>query len=90
VYSIVLPRDERILVPLGPNSDKFDALCMQCHSLRLVLNQPHLPEKKWGEVVHKMVAAYGAALSPEKEKDVVVYLNSIRGLKSDAEPTQAR
>ena len=89
VYTIVLPHDEPI-APLGPNRDQFEAFCTQCHSPRLVVNQPHLPEKKWGEVVHKMVVAYGAALSAEKEKDVVHYLNSIRGLKPDSEADHGR
>jgi hypothetical protein len=89
VHTIVLPHDQP-LAPLGPNRDQFEAFCVQCHSTRLVLNQPHLPEKKWGDVVHKMVVAYGAALSPEKEKDVVAYLNSILGVKTDAEAVRVR
>jgi hypothetical protein len=89
VYTIVLPHDEPV-VPLGPNRDQFEAFCTQCHSPRLVVNQPHLPEKKWGEVVHKMVVAYGAALSAEKEKDVVHYLNSIRGLMPDSGAVRGR
>lgn len=89
VYTIVLPHDEPIAPP-GPNRDQFEAFCTQCHSTRLVVNQPHLPEKKWGEIVHKMVIAYGAALPAEKEKDVVHYLNSIRGLTSDSEAARGR
>jgi hypothetical protein len=44
-----------------------------------VLTQPRLSEKKWGEVVHKMVAVYGAPITPEEERAVVAYLIAIRG-----------
>lgn len=90
VYKIELPHRDPVLAPPGPHSEKADTLCIQCHSLRLVLNQPRLSEKKWGDVVHKMVVAYGATLSPENERDLVVYLNSIRGLQPDAKPTSVQ
>ena len=78
VSSIELPPDMP-LVPAGPNQEQFTAVCRLCHSPKLVLTQPRFPEKKWTEVVHKMVAVYGAKMLPEEEKAVVTYLMSVRG-----------
>jgi hypothetical protein len=78
VYSIALP-DVPLAIPDGPNREQFQALCRLCHSPRLVLTQPRLPEKKWGEVVHKMVAVYGAPIPPEQERDIVAYLTAVHG-----------
>jgi len=78
VYSILLPYEEPN-VPAGPNQEQFKALCRLCHSPRLALTQPRFSEKKWAEIVHKMVAVYGAQIPPEQERAVVVYLNAIRG-----------
>jgi hypothetical protein len=80
VYHIDLPYEEPY-VPPGPNHQQFTALCRLCHSPRLALNQPLLTEKKWGEVVHKMVAVYGAPLTPTQERDVVAYLTAVHGRK---------
>jgi hypothetical protein len=69
------------MVPLAPNHEQFTALCRLCHSPLLVLTQPRLSEKKWGEVVHKMVAVYGAPIPTQQEKEIVAYLTEIRGPK---------
>ena len=66
-------------VPPGPNREEFAALCRLCHSPSLVLTQPRFSEKKWSEVVHKMVTVYGAPIPAEQEREIVVYLVSIRG-----------
>jgi hypothetical protein len=66
-------------IPDGPNREQFIALCRLCHSTRLILTQPRFPEKKWAEVVHKMVAVYGAPLLPEEEQSVVAYLTAVLG-----------
>src|SRR4051794_17814687 len=52
-------------LPSGPQRECFQSSCTACHSTRLVLTQPSFSEGKWKEVVHKMVAVYGAPLSPE-------------------------
>jgi hypothetical protein len=44
-----------------------------------VLTQPRLPEKKWAEVVKKMVVTYGAQIPEDQEPLVVQYLTTIRG-----------
>jgi hypothetical protein len=85
--SISLP-DAAPVLPDGPNRDLVQAHCTLCHSPRLILTQPRLSEKKWGEVVRKMVTAYkapvyGADATPEQqrafEQAVVAYLMSVRG-----------
>lgn len=78
LYAIDLP-DEEPSVPAGPHQQQFTAVCRLCHSPRLVLNQPLLTEKKWAEVVHKMVVVYGAQLTAEEERNVVAYLVAVRG-----------
>lgn len=78
VVSIDLPHEE-VALPPGPHREQFVVSCTVCHSPRLALTQPLLPEKKWAEVVHKMVAAYGAPVTAEHEKEVVTYLAAVHG-----------
>ena len=56
----------------------FQTSCVICHSARLPLSQPPFPREKWVEVVHKMVDAYGAPMTPEEESHVVDYLLAAR------------
>jgi hypothetical protein len=79
VYTIRLPFEEMPSVPLGPHHAQFTASCRLCHSPRLVLTQPLLTESQWKAVVHKMVAVYGAPLTPAEEASVVEYLMAVRG-----------
>ena len=76
--SLSLP-DAWPAIPDGPNRVQFEALCRLCHSPRLVLTQPRFPEKKWAEVVHKMVVVYGAPIPEDQERAIVTYLTTIRG-----------
>lgn len=76
--SIVLPHDDPE-APLGPHRETFQVACTVCHSTRLVLGQPRLSRKKWGEVVQKMVKVYGAPLRPEEADHVADYLAAVRG-----------
>jgi hypothetical protein len=78
VQSISLP-DAWPAIPVGPNQAQFQALCRLCHSPRLALTQPRLPGKKWAEVVHKMVAVYGAPIPAEQEREIVTYLTAVQG-----------
>lgn len=71
-------------VPQGPHRQTFQVSCTVCHSLRVPLSQPRLPEAKWKEVVHKMVAAYGAPMTPDQEKEIVAYLMTVRGKEQQA------
>ncbi len=61
-------------LPEEPHRDVFQTSCLICHSARLALSQPTFPREQWVEVVHKMVAAYGAPMTPEDESRVVDYL----------------
>ncbi len=76
--AFALPNDPPDL-PLGPHREEFAVSCTICHSTRLIANQPHFPQKKWGEIVHKMVDVYGAPLAPDDEARIVEYLMTMRG-----------
>ena len=63
-----------IELPEGPHRDEFQSSCLICHSARLPLGQPRFKKEKWGEIVHKMAAVYGAPLTALDEANVVEYL----------------
>ncbi len=65
-------------LPELPHRDEFQVSCLTCHSARLPLSQPTFHREQWVEIVHKMVAVYGAPLSPEDESRVVDYLVAAR------------
>ncbi len=67
-----------IEMPEGPHRDEFQTSCLICHSARLPFSQPTFRREKWVEIVHKMVDAYGAPLTPEEESQVVDYLLAVR------------
>jgi mono/diheme cytochrome c family protein len=73
---------EEPTLPLGPHRTRFQASCVICHSARLPLSQPDLHREKWVEIVHKMVAAYGAPLTPEEEVQIVDYLLAVQESRS--------
>ena len=67
-----------IELPEGPHRDEFQTSCLICHSARLPLGQPPFDREKWVEIVHKMVAVYGAPMTSEEESHVVDYLLAAR------------
>jgi hypothetical protein len=71
------PADEVVLPP-GPHQAEFLATCIICHSARLPLHQPPFGREQWAEIVHKMVAAYGAPASPDEEAQIVGYLLAVQ------------
>lgn len=76
-------------MPPGPGHEQFVTQCVVCHSPRYVLNQPVFPRKTWKTEVHKMVAAYGAPITPPEEAQIVNYLVSWHGKEdAPAAPTQ--
>jgi hypothetical protein len=77
-----LPYDD-IELPLGPHAQTFQTACVICHSPRLALNQPALSREKWTEVVHKMVATYGAPIIPADERQIVEYLVAVQAGRGD-------
>ena len=58
----------------GDGADAINNNCLACHSADHVLNQPLLSKETWEEIVHKMVTAYKAPISPDDEKQIVEYL----------------
>ena len=58
----------------GDGADAINNNCLACHSADHVLYQPLLSRETWTEVVHKMVTAYKAPISPDDEKQIVEYL----------------
>ena len=58
----------------GDGADAINNNCLACHSADHVLYQPLLSRENWAEVVHKMVTAYKAPISPDDEKQIVEYL----------------
>jgi hypothetical protein len=73
-----------VVLPAGLHQAEFQATCIICHSAWLPLHQPPLGREKWAEIVHKMVAAYGAPASPDDEAQIVAYLLAVQ------EPLQSR
>jgi cytochrome c553 len=63
----------------GPGADAINNNCLACHSADHVLNQPSLPRDKWEEVVHKMIDAYKAPISPKDAAAIVDYLVRVKG-----------
>ncbi len=86
VATQVADADDASDLPDGPNRDEFQSSCLICHSVRLPLDQPLFGREKWAEIVHKMVASYGAPLAPDDEARVVDYLLAAR----PQEPQAAR
>jgi hypothetical protein len=76
--TIVMPHDEPTF-PDGPGQRQFLTSCVVCHSPRYISMQPHFPRQVWASEVHKMVAAYGAHVTPEEEAEIVTYIMTIRG-----------
>jgi hypothetical protein len=73
------PREPAL--PPGPHQDDFVNNCTACHSTRLTMTQPAFPKAKWNEVVHKMVATYGAKIAPQQEEQIAQYLAAVKGTK---------
>jgi hypothetical protein len=76
--TIVMPHDEPTF-PDGPGRRQFLTSCVVCHSPRYIAMQPHFTQTVWATEVHKMVAAYGAHVTPEEEAAIVTYIMTIRG-----------
>jgi hypothetical protein len=65
-------------MPEGPHREEFQTSCLICHSARLPFGQPPFQREKWVEIVHKMVEAYGAPVTPEEEPQIIDYLLAVR------------
>lgn len=69
---------DQMNLPNGIHRDRFARNCLSCHSAALVFGQPRFSRKKWGEIVHKMNAVYGAPILKQHEPEIVEYLVSIQ------------
>ncbi len=75
VHSITLPTIP-VELKAGPGRDKAKTYCSICHSTDYITMQPSFPEKKWGEIVNKMIKVFGAPIPAEAAKEITTYLGS--------------
>jgi cytochrome c5 len=68
-------------VPPGPGADAVNNNCLACHSADHLTSQPSLSKDQWDEVVHKMITAYKAPISPQDATAIVDYLARTKGTK---------
>jgi cytochrome c5 len=68
-------------VPPGPGADAVNNNCLACHSADHLMSQPSLSKDQWDEVVHKMITAYKAPISPQDATAIVDYLARRKGTK---------
>jgi hypothetical protein len=73
VHSITLPKVPVELRP-GPGRDKAETYCAVCHSTDYITMQPRFTEKKWGDIVNKMIRVFGAPIPAETAKEITAYL----------------
>lgn len=71
--------------PPGNGRELFISRCGVCHSLRYITMQPNFPEKTWAKEVDKMIKTYGAHIDNKEAKEIIEYLNSIKGKAPGAE-----
>lgn len=83
VHKIELP-DYSPEPPPGPHVDVYTNNCLLCHSARYVLTQPRFSKAVWTAEVKKMVASYGASISPHDQELIVEYLVAVRGTEPPA------
>jgi hypothetical protein len=76
IHTLELPSMEPKPVP-GPNVEVYTAACITCHSMRYVLMQPVLSEKKWNDEVTKMIKVFGAPIKEEQAQQIVKYLVAV-------------
>jgi sulfite dehydrogenase (cytochrome) subunit B len=75
VHSITLPEVAVKLKP-GPGRDKVESYCTICHSTDYIIMQPPFSEKKWGEIVNKMIKVFGAPIPADVAKEITKYLGT--------------
>ncbi len=75
VHSISLPQIAVQLKP-GPGREKTETYCAICHSVDYITMQPNFPEKKWGEIVAKMIKTFGAPIPADAAKEITAYLGA--------------
>ncbi|HEX9707139.1 MAG TPA: cytochrome c [Steroidobacteraceae bacterium] len=65
-----------IVLAEGSGRDQVQASCSMCHSLDyIVMNSPFQDKAAWEKTVNKMVAVFGAPLTPEESAAIAAYLD---------------
>ncbi len=78
VHAITLPAEATELKP-GPGKEKTQGYCSVCHSVDYIVMQPPFPKAKWGEIVAKMIKAFGAPIPKEVAEEITGYLGTAYG-----------
>ena len=76
MHTLELPNMEPNPMP-GPNVEVYTTNCITCHSMRYVLMQPVLSEKKWNDEVTKMIKVFGAPIKEKQAQQIVKYLVAV-------------
>jgi hypothetical protein len=71
--SVDLPDSDRSF-PGGDAAEVMNNNCLACHSVEMVLTQPHLPRATWQGIVDKMRKVYKAPVAEEDVPAIVDYL----------------
>lgn len=73
--SITLPEDNATCkLKERPGVEKARAYCSICHSTDYIVRQPKMTAAKWQAEIEKMIAVFGAPISPDDSKDIAAYL----------------
>jgi hypothetical protein len=78
VHTITLPETKTELKP-GPGKELAERYCSICHSPDYIVMQPPFSREKWGEIVAKMVKAFGAPIPKEVAEQITAYLGTAYG-----------
>jgi Quinohemoprotein amine dehydrogenase A, alpha subunit, haem binding len=71
-------------LPKGPHRDVVEETCTACHSAAIIL-QNRMSRKRWDETINWMQNEQGLMdLSPQVRKQILDYLEDIRGMASPA------
>ena len=81
--SIHLPPDNSISqLKSDAGEDAVRKNCNFCHSTDYIVRQPHLTAPQWDAEVKKMIAVFGAPISPADAKIIADYLAKNYGAES--------
>jgi sulfite dehydrogenase (cytochrome) subunit B len=73
--AVVQPGEDAISLRQGPGSEITATRCVMCHSLDYIpMNSDVLDRAGWDKSVRKMIDRFGAPISEEDARQIVVYL----------------
>ena len=75
--TIALP-DSTAALPAGAAGELITQHCTACHSVEMIITQPHLVPEKWQATVEKMRAVYKAPIAPGDDQALVAALVSFQ------------